>query len=252
MSNEKPKKRDRILKLLGARQRGSPAGGGADLHSHGAGGSSTHTPTAAPSVTSVVSRTADRKKRTKSPTTTHTPSTKHLTPIASTPDPQPGGAAGNATLKPNPTRTAAGADAAHTQVGAGGKQPISTAASSSDSEDQSLWSRAIKDGELSSQERKTLADTGLKIGIQKTASTVDAVRSIMDGMLDKKKGELWKIKFREEEVVLRDVGMKILRWLDTFKHIGDIIVQYDPGHAALPWAGFRFLLQVYLIHEISN
>ena len=56
---------------------------------------------------------------------------------------------------------------------------------------------------------------------------------------------LWKIKLREGEVVvLQDVGMKILRWVDKFKQIGDIIIQYDPGHAALPWAGFRFLLQV--------
>ena len=249
MSDGKPKKRDRILKLLGARQWGSPAGEGADLHFHGAGGSSTHTPTAA---SSVASRAAGLNKTTTPSTTTHTPSTQHLAPIVSPPGPQLGGAVGNATLEPTPARTAAAADAAHTQAGTGGNQPITTAPSSSVSEDQSLWSRAIKSDELSSQEHKTLADIGLKAGNQKTASSVDAVRSIMDGMLDKKKGELWKIKFRDEEVVLRDVGMKILRWLDTFKHIGDIIVQYDPGHAALPWAGFRFLLQVDLIHEILN
>ena len=52
------------------------------------------------------------------------------------------------------------------------------------------------------------------------------------------------MKLRGEEIVLRDVGMKILHWVDMFKQIGDIIVQYDPVHAALPWAGFRFLLQV--------
>ena len=73
---------------------------------------------------------------------------------------------------------------------------------------------------------------------------MDAVRSIMDGVLSKKKGEFWKVKLRGEEIVLRDVGMKILHWVDMFKQIGDIIVQYDPVHAALPWAGFRFLLQV--------
>ena len=37
---------------------------------------------------------------------------------------------------------------------------------------------------------------------------------------------------------------KIIRWVDTFKQIGDVAVQYDPAHAALPWAGIRFLLQV--------
>lgn len=34
--------------------------------------------------------------------------------------------------------------------------------------------------------------------------------------------------------------------MSKFKEIGDIIVQYDPGHAALPWAGFRFLLMVMI------
>jgi len=66
------------------------------------------------------------------------------------------------------------------------------------------------------------------------------------GIVDGKKGKDWKIQFGGEEIVMRDVGMKILRWLDRFKQIGDIIVQYDPGHAALPWAGFRFLLKVKL------
>lgn len=47
-----------------------------------------------------------------------------------------------------------------------------------------------------------------------------------------------------ETVILRDLFSKIVTWIDHFKRIGDIIVQYDPGHAALPWAGVRFLLQV--------
>lgn len=37
---------------------------------------------------------------------------------------------------------------------------------------------------------------------------------------------------------------KIIVWVDKFKEIGDNVVAYDPAHAALPWAGVRFLLQV--------
>lgn len=33
-------------------------------------------------------------------------------------------------------------------------------------------------------------------------------------------------------------------WVDKFKCIGDIIIRYEPGHAALPWTGVRFLLQL--------
>ena len=115
-----------------------------------------------------------------------------------------------------------------------------------------MWGRAINSDGLSLQERKTLADTTLGVDSRETADAADAIRSIMHGILNKKKGKLWKVKFRGEEVVLRDVGMKILRWIDKFKQIGDIIIQFDPVHAALPWAGFRFLLQVDLNRCILN
>ncbi|KAK4118030.1 ankyrin [Parathielavia appendiculata] len=47
-----------------------------------------------------------------------------------------------------------------------------------------------------------------------------------------------------ETVIVRDVLGKVVKWIDHFKQIGDIAVQYDPGHAALPWAGVRFLLEI--------
>ena len=132
---------------------------------------------------------------------------------------------------------------ARTQVPAGNEgEPISTAAGSIQAE--LLWSRAINSNELSPKERETLLGTGPGVD---SRETVSAVRSMVEGKLNKEKGKLWKVKFRGEEVVLRDVGTKILHWVDKFKQIGDTIVQYDPGHAALPWAGFRFLLQVGLI-----
>jgi hypothetical protein len=55
----------------------------------------------------------------------------------------------------------------------------------------------------------------------------------------------WKYKkSNHEEIILRDVMEKIIVWVDKFKEIGDNVVVYDPAHAALPWAGVRFLLQV--------
>jgi hypothetical protein len=32
--------------------------------------------------------------------------------------------------------------------------------------------------------------------------------------------------------------------LDKFKKIGDVIVQFDPVHTALPWSGVRTMLMV--------
>lgn len=55
----------------------------------------------------------------------------------------------------------------------------------------------------------------------------------------------WTIKKRKGgTLILRDVFEKIAVWAQKFREIGDIAVQYDPVHAALPWAGVRLLLQV--------
>jgi hypothetical protein len=47
-----------------------------------------------------------------------------------------------------------------------------------------------------------------------------------------------------DDVVLHDVFAKVITWANKFIQIGDTIMQYDPGHAALPWAGIRLMLQI--------
>ena len=55
----------------------------------------------------------------------------------------------------------------------------------------------------------------------------------------------WRYTRRSgETVIIRDLLDKVIKWVDLFKQVGDTVVQYDPVHAALPWAGVRFLLQV--------
>lgn len=55
----------------------------------------------------------------------------------------------------------------------------------------------------------------------------------------------WRLRKRNGELVfLRDVLGKIVMWVKKFKEVGDAAVQYDPSHAALPWAGVRLVLQV--------
>lgn len=49
------------------------------------------------------------------------------------------------------------------------------------------------------------------------------------------------------QIILRDVAEKIIVWIDRFKQVGDIAVNFDPVHASLPWAGIRFLLEVGLM-----
>ncbi|CAZ82856.1 unnamed protein product [Tuber melanosporum] len=53
-----------------------------------------------------------------------------------------------------------------------------------------------------------------------------------------------KFNWKAKDLLLHDVVSRIITWIDKFKTIGDIVSQYDPAHAVLPWVGFRFLLQV--------
>jgi hypothetical protein len=50
-----------------------------------------------------------------------------------------------------------------------------------------------------------------------------------------------------ETVIFMDLFGKVVKWINLFTQVGDAAVQYDPVHAALPWAGVRFLLQVCVI-----
>nr|POF14168.1 hypothetical protein CFP56_03192 [Quercus suber] len=47
-----------------------------------------------------------------------------------------------------------------------------------------------------------------------------------------------------------DKADKVLRWLDRFKSVGDVIANVDPVHVGLPWAGIRILLEVMLAGSI--
>ncbi|KAH8817009.1 hypothetical protein F5884DRAFT_748483 [Xylogone sp. PMI_703] len=53
----------------------------------------------------------------------------------------------------------------------------------------------------------------------------------------------WTVKYNGKVIILRDVFEKLIKWVNNFMMIGDVVVQFDPGHAALPWAGVRLLLQ---------
>jgi len=57
-------------------------------------------------------------------------------------------------------------------------------------------------------------------------------------------GKQFKLKCGEKEIDVREKAEGFVGCLNKFKEIGDIMVQYNPVHAALPWAGVRFILMV--------
>jgi hypothetical protein len=62
----------------------------------------------------------------------------------------------------------------------------------------------------------------------------------------------WEIKLRGRIVPLRSIAEKLIQWANDFKALGDTVMQYDPGHAAIPWAAIRFILQLITAESQSE
>lgn len=100
-----------------------------------------------------------------------------------------------------------------------------------------LWENALKS--LSNEDQQILSLKGLE-KVEILGNTLDAAKKARDFYVEKQ----WTFEWKGEKIRVRDVAEKIFLWVEKFKAVGDIIIQYDPGHAALPWGAFRFLLLV--------
>ena len=98
-----------------------------------------------------------------------------------------------------------------------------------------LWD--VTFAKLPSKDQQTLR-SGLGLPV-----TIDDVRaSLAEARV--KADRKWTIKGQRGDINLRVHFDKMVHWVQEFVAIGDTIVTYDPGHAAIPWAAMRFLLQV--------
>jgi hypothetical protein len=58
-------------------------------------------------------------------------------------------------------------------------------------------------------------------------------------------GKQWGFRRDSNNTIkVPDILAKITKWIERFIAVGDVAIQYDPGHAALPWAAVRFILKV--------
>ena len=75
---------------------------------------------------------------------------------------------------------------------------------------------------------------------------VERLQAQVDRAIDESIHKRWRIALWKsgKKIILRDVLRKVSKWLGVFKQVGDVAVQFDPVHAALPWAAVGFLLQV--------
>ncbi|KAI1027619.1 hypothetical protein LB504_011731 [Fusarium proliferatum] len=99
-----------------------------------------------------------------------------------------------------------------------------------------LWTKAREN--LPADVKEWLAS--LEHGIQPSATATEQIDALIEQTTTKQK-DLEKSNHR-----FRKYFDKIIYWLDKVKGIGDVISSFDPVHAALPWAAFRFALQVIL------
>lgn len=109
-------------------------------------------------------------------------------------------------------------------------------------ESRNLWASAL--AKLNEEDR-TCVDFDRQDKLEGLQDLLDLTNTARVQSIDKR----WRLRRpsrggKSETVVLRDLFSKIVVWIDRFKTVGDIAIQYDPAHAALPWAGVRFLLVV--------
>ncbi len=101
-----------------------------------------------------------------------------------------------------------------------------------------LWALAAEN--LGQKDKDSLRE------LNATTTRVEDVAGAVEERKKECKDRQWELKRSKgkEAIVLRDVFSKISIWLQKLVEVGDIAVNYDPGHAALPWAGIWFLLKV--------
>ncbi|KAH6616059.1 ankyrin repeat-containing domain protein [Chaetomium sp. MPI-SDFR-AT-0129] len=100
----------------------------------------------------------------------------------------------------------------------------------------SLWEAAFD--ALSAEDKEVLEFSRTDLRLQELVEVVEQKKQ----ECVKKQWTLYKNK-AGEKVLVRDVLAKVVDWIEKFKEVGDMAVQFDPGHATIPWAAVKMLLQ---------
>jgi hypothetical protein len=102
-----------------------------------------------------------------------------------------------------------------------------------------LWADAVRKLSYEDQEAMKKLQPASSLG-RPFSETVSDLLSLTENARTKCKEKSLKLRFKGKELIIRDITGKIISWLNKFKEIGDIVVNFDPVHAALP-CEFRFL-----------
>lgn len=73
-------------------------------------------------------------------------------------------------------------------------------------------------------------------------SSIDDLVGVVNKRQEECESKFFKVKFGDEEIVLRDYTDKIVDWVGK---AGDIAIQFAPPQAAIPWAVIKSAMQVF-------
>ena len=101
-----------------------------------------------------------------------------------------------------------------------------------------LWDQALK--QLSDVDKRYVGvdQADKRAVLEELLKVVTEKKRICD------QKQLKYTKANGQVVEVRKVLDNVVDFVKRFRDVGDAAVQYDPVHAALPWAGVRLLLQV--------
>jgi hypothetical protein len=109
-----------------------------------------------------------------------------------------------------------------------------------------LWAQAVAQLDVADQKG---ADFG---PADKPAILADVLEEVLKKQRTCRERKLRYRTASGKTIILFDVFEKIARWVNKLKEIGDAVMQYDPGYAALPWAAMRFFIQVHFQKDLSS
>ena len=112
-------------------------------------------------------------------------------------------------------------------------------------EASNLWTNAYN--ELSIQYKQDLEPMGPTDSHE--PKELEVLKQLLEDAMRAKRENFatqWILKWRGKEINVREKAEKLVGWITKFKEVVEIVVQSAPVHAALPWAGIRFILTVCL------
>ncbi|KAJ8119211.1 hypothetical protein ONZ43_g3796 [Nemania bipapillata] len=126
--------------------------------------------------------------------------------------------------------------AASTSSGLGGSDKLSDTLASWG---KSRWEQALQGLKKEDQEQFDR----IRDASDKYCVVLDEVFIAVNKRKEECLKERWRLKISGRDIFIRNVLEKLCGWVKKLIAIGDIVIQYDPIHAALPWAAVRFIMQ---------